>query len=469
MTTSIRARLLALMLPGIAAVWCVAIAWSYQQTTHEVRQWDRTRLLQIASLLKGLDLDSLARLAPDGVDVRNEYPERPDSASAIDGDQVPRRALMEVRDRDGKILASSPDFGRFSAYKRSSPDANGVSSFVVDGALWNAASARDADSGRTISLIEPALTGSDLVSGVAGRIARPMLIGLPLLAVLVWVSIGRSLAPLAALSRAVRARDATRLDPIAPGPGPVEVRPLVEEINQLLARVQATFSRERAFTSDAAHELKTPLAAIKVQAQVALSSRDPEVSRVAMERVAQGVDRSARLAEQLLLLARLDEHEKIAAADVDMVAIAQDAVLARHDEMEQKDIDLSFDAAQVAFVRADATLLRILIDNVLDNAIKYGRPEGKIAFAITREGPSTVMTVSDDGPGVSPAERERITNRFFRGSNVTARGTGLGLSIVARIAQYFDATLQFAPGIAGRGLSVRLAFDGAQSTSPAGR
>jgi two-component system, OmpR family, sensor histidine kinase QseC len=463
MMTSIRARLLALMLPGIGAVWCVAIAWSYHQTAHEVRQWDRTRLLQTASLLMPLDTYSLARLAPGGIDVRNEYPERPDSGSPVDGDQVPRRALLEVRDRDGAIIARSPDFLRFFAYRRSSPDAHGLSGFVVDGAQWNAVSVRDAQSGRTISLIEPALTGSDLVSGVAGRIARPMLIGLPVLAVLVWVSIGRSLAPLAALSRAVRARDATRLDPIAAGPGPVEVGPLVEEINQLLARVQATFARERAFTSDAAHELKTPLAAIKVQAQLALSSRDPELTRVAMERVAQGVDRSARLAEQLLLLARLDEHERIAAADVDMVAIAQDAILARHDEMEQKDIDLSFDAANTAVVRADATLLRILIDNVLDNAIKYGAAKGKIAVTIARDHRSVVLTVADDGPGVSPAEHERITDRFFRGSNVTARGTGLGLSIVARIAQYFDATLRFAPGIAGRGLSVHLAFDAAQT------
>jgi two-component system sensor histidine kinase QseC len=464
MTTSIRARLLALMLPGIGVVWCIAIAWSYHQTAHEVRQWDRTRLLQIASLLTPLDTSSLARVASSGVDVRNEYPDGPGSSSNTDGDQVPRRALLEVRDRDSRIVASSPDFGRFSVYKRSLPDANGLSTFVVGDALWNAVSVRDADSGRTIDLIEPALTGSDLVSGVAGRIARPMLIGLPVLALLVWVGIGRSLAPLAALSRAVRARDATRLDPIALGPEPVEVRPLVEELNQLLARVQATFSRERAFTSDAAHELKTPLAAIKVQAQVALSSCDPEASRVAMQRVAQGVDRSARLAEQLLLLARLDEHEKIAAADVDMVAIAQDAVLARHDEMEQKDIDLSFDAAHAAMVRADATLMRILIDNVLDNAIKYGGAGGKIAVGIARERQTIVLSVSDDGPGVSPAERERITDRFFRGSNVTARGTGLGLSIVARIAQYFDATLHFGPGIGGRGLSVQLAFDGARST-----
>jgi two-component system sensor histidine kinase QseC len=115
-------------------------------------------------------------------------------------------------------------------------------------------------------------------------------------------------------------------------------------------------------------------------------------------------------------------------------------------------------------VRADATLMRILIDNVLDNAIKYGGAGGKIAVRIARERQSIVLSVSDDGPGVSPAERERITDRFFRGSNVTARGTGLGLSIVARIAQYFDATLHFGPGIDGRGLCVQLAFDGARST-----
>ncbi|WP_118183962.1 ATP-binding protein [Paraburkholderia phosphatilytica] len=458
MESSIRARLLGLVLLSVTMVWSIALVWSYRQTIHEVREWDNARLVQIAALLAPLNDGDLARVTATGIDVRNEYSRDPQPEDELDGDKLPRTALVEVRAANGSVIARSAGFDAIAAHARNTANAEGFTSFEVDGAGWHRYATHDAVTGRTTTLLEPTLTHSDLVSGVAGRIARPMLVALPFLAILIWVSIGRSLAPLAALSRAVRVRDATRLDPIEIDPGPLEVRPLVVAINDLMSRLRGSFARERAFTSDAAHELKTPLAAIKVQAQVALLAEDPAQLRLAMERVVQGVDRSTRLAEQLLLLARLDETEKIKASDVDVYEIACEAIAARHADFATKHMTPSLEGTTRSLVHADATLLRILIDNLLDNSIKYCQPGGRVEVRIRHDARTLVLTVADDGPGVSPAERERITDRFFRGTNVTARGSGLGLSIVARIAAYFGAALQLGSGIASRGLAVDVTF-----------
>jgi two-component system sensor histidine kinase QseC len=317
---------------------------------------------------------------------------------------------------------------------------------------------RDTTLGHTVRVFEPANTRSDLVSGVASRIARPTLVALPVLAVLVWFSIGWSLAPLRLLSRAIRSRDVNRLEPIDIGRAPTEVRPLVDAINQLLSRLLHSLERERAFTADAAHELKTPLAAIKVQAQVALAEQDTVRQRLAMERVVQGVDRSARLAEQLLLLARLDVHEKISTAPLKPATVAKDALLANERNAQQKNIHVMLLGDMRAEIDAEPVLIGILLDNLLDNAIKYGHAGGIIEVAVQHAEDRVQVTVRDDGPGVAAGDLDRLTNRFFRATGNQATGSGLGLSIVARIAEHFGASLRLGKGIGESGLAVEVSF-----------
>jgi two-component system sensor histidine kinase QseC len=252
------------------------------------------------------------------------------------------------------------------------------------------------------------------------------------------------------------------MDPVDIGRAPLEVRPLVDAINLMLSRLLTSLERERAFTADAAHELKTPLAAIKVQAQVALAEPDRTLQRLAMERVVQGVDRSARLAEQLLLLARLDVHEKLPTVPLKPASVAKDALLANQRNAQLKAISVMLNGDMRAEIQAEPVLIGILFDNLLDNAIKYGRDGGNIEVAVERvdepAGERVLISVRDDGPGVAPGDLDRLTHRFYRATGNQATGSGLGLSIVARIAEHFGATLQLGTGIGGSGLGVEVSF-----------
>ncbi|NML97264.1 two-component sensor histidine kinase [Paraburkholderia sp. RP-4-7] len=459
MSASIRRRLVLLVLTSIVLIWGIALVSSYRQAKNEVGEWEEARLAELTQILALLDQRNLTTLANARIDVREE--EEGGEAGANDSDDddaLPRDALFQVRSPNGDVLAGSPQLRVLKAWDLPVPPASGTQDIILGGQLWHSFTLRDTSLGHTVRVFEPANTRSDLVSGVASRIARPTLFALPVLALLVWFSIGWSLAPLKVLSGAIRARDINRLEPVDIGKVPTEVRPLVDAINLVLSRLRHSIERERAFTADAAHELKTPLAAIKVQAQVALAESDTALQRLAMERVVQGVDRSARLAEQLLLLARLDVHEKLSIAPLRPAAVAKDALLANERNAQQKNIRVTLTGDMRAEINAEPVLIGILLDNLLDNAIKYGHAGGRIEVAVQHELGRVQLTVRDDGPGVAPSDLTRLTNRFFRATGNQATGSGLGLSIVARIAEHFGASLHLSTGIGEHGLAVAVSF-----------
>jgi two-component system sensor histidine kinase QseC len=459
MPASIRRRLMLLILASIVLVWTITLAWSYRQATHEVGEWDDARLVQFAQVLVLLDQHDLSTLSNTRIDVRDEYSHRRTAHPADeDTDKLPRDLMFQVRDANGRVLAGSPGLVPLGMWQLPPGSADGSYAMTRRGQVWNTYSRHDGPTGRSVLVLEPSNSRSDLATGVARRIVKPIAFALPILALLVWLSIGHSLSPLKALSSTIRARDASKLDPIDMGSAPAEVRPLIDAINQLLSRLSGSIKRERGFTSDAAHELKTPLAAIKVQAQVALAAQDVAQQRLAMERVVQGVDRSAHLAEQLLLLARLDEHESMLTSAVALDELARDAVVANQPDALRKDMNVCVADDTRANVMAEPALLGILLDNLIDNAIKYGDVGGQVEVAIQRMTHAVVLIVRDNGPGVGAEERLRLTDRFFRGTATSANGSGLGLSIVARIVEYFGAQLDFDAGIDGRGLAVKVAF-----------
>ncbi|MFM0593451.1 ATP-binding protein [Paraburkholderia dilworthii] len=459
MSPSIRRRLVLLVLASIVLVWGVALITSYGQAKREVSEWEEARLAELAQILALLDQRNLTTLANARIDVREEEKGgEPGANDADDDDALPRDALFQVRKANGEMLAGSPQLHALNAWDLPVPPASGTQDVTLGGQRYHSFTLRDTTLGHIVRVFEPANTRSDLVSGVASRIARPTLIALPVLAVLVWFSIGLSLAPLKVLSGAIRSRDVNRLEPVDIGRAPTEVRPLVDAINLLLSRLLHSLERERAFTADAAHELKTPLAAIKVQAQVALAEPDTALQRLAMERVVQGVDRSARLAEQLLLLARLDVHEKLSTVPLKPAVVAKDALLANERNAQQKDIRVTLTGDLRAEINAEPVLIGILLDNLLDNAIKYGQTGGSIEVAVEHAADRVQLTVRDDGPGVAPGDLDRLTNRFFRATGNQATGSGLGLSIVARIAEHFGADLRLGQGLGERGLSVEVSF-----------
>jgi two-component system sensor histidine kinase QseC len=459
MLGSIRRRLMLLVLASIALVWSITLVSSYRQASGEVGDWENFRLAELAQILALLDQPNLVTLANARIDVREEEKGgEPGASDEDDDDTLPRDALFQVRDANNRVLAASPQLVALHAADLPVPATSGAHTIVLGGQLWHTFTLRDTAPGHSVRVFEPANTRSDLVSGVARRIARPIIIALPVLALFVWFSIGLSMAPLKTLSKAIRSRDIHKLEPIDMDRAPTEVRPLVDAINHVLTRLQHSIERERAFTADAAHELKTPLAAIKVQAQVALGESDPALQRLAMQRVVQGVDRSARLAGQLLLLARLDEHEKVSTSPLQAGVVARDAVLANEQNALQKNMTVALTGDLKAEITAEPVLIGILLDNLIDNSIKYGRAGGAIEVAVRRESQRVLLTVRDDGPGVEHGDLANLTHRFFRAKGNDANGSGLGLSIVARIVEHFDARLTFSTGIGNRGLATEISF-----------
>ncbi|WP_175943943.1 ATP-binding protein [Burkholderia pyrrocinia] len=461
---SIRRRVSAMALGCVIVVWIVAVFGSFRHATREIGEWEDARLAEYASLLVGLSPADLARLARFPPDARVELALGESRAGPDnDGDRLPRDMLFEVRDAQDHVIASN-----LPADAAGLPDAReprgAPRTIVIGGAQWRTHTLRDNASGRWIRVMETLNTRSDLATGIARGIVLPLIVALPVLALLLWYLIGRSLAPLKTLSTLIGARDARSLEPLGIATVPEEVRTLVDAIDRLLARLRQSIVRERAFTSDAAHELKTPLAAIKVQAQVAIATDDPARQQLAMQRVVQGVDRSARLAEQLLLLARLDEYERIPTRAV-VVRELVDAAVDRHlGKAADKAIEIVTGDTSERAIEADPILIGILLDNLVDNAVKYGRRGGRIELGVHDDGTLQRSVVRDDGPGVAPGEHERLGDRFYRGSGTQSPGSGLGLSIVIRIAQYFGGTVQFEPGIGGLGLGVVVALPSANTT-----
>ncbi|WP_186034785.1 ATP-binding protein [Burkholderia gladioli] len=456
---SIRRGATLLALGCVGTVWLLAVFGCLHLVDREIEEWQDARLAEYADFLLRLDAPDLARFARAPVDARVELPRAGEPpGTERDGDKLPRQVFFEVRDAGDRVLASNlppeaaaatlaPGYGQPPAPMR------------MRGIEWRSFASREAGSGRSIRVMETANTRSDLAARVARGIVWPLGAALPVLALLIWYAIGRGLTPLTALSTAIAARDARSLDPIGAAAVPREVEVLVDAIDRLLDRLRTSIARERTFTADAAHELKTPLAAIKIQAQLAFAFENAALRQQALQRVIQGVDRGARLAEQLLLLARLDEYERIPSLAV-AVAPLIDAAVTRHAESAaDRDTRIEVDCEAGLSAHADPVLFGILLDNLLDNAIKYGTRGGRIRVSMQRQNARRRLSVSDDGPGVQPDEYPRLTDRFYRGLGAQSPGSGLGLSIVARIAHYLGARLWFEPGLDGRGLSVLVELD----------
>ncbi|WP_019939224.1 ATP-binding protein [Bordetella sp. FB-8] len=437
---SIRQRLTLIVLSGVAAVWLYSLYSSYRQAAHEVGEWDKARVEQVARALLVLDLDDLPVFAKASVPPRDD-----------DGDNdQPMPLLYEIMATDGRVLAASPGVPAFALPGRA---AGGQS---AERARWYVYTTGDPARGRIVRIFEQCSHRSAVSAVSAKRVARPLLFALPVLAVLIWIAIGRSLTPLRILSKAIEERSSDSLETIEIKNIPDEVVPLVSALNMLLRRLRQSLDRERAFTSDAAHELKTPLAAIKVQAQVALTARDPQRQRRAMQRVVDAVDRSAHLADQLLALARLEESTPLPSSWVDLAQTAQACLAEQHANAQRKQMSLVLRSGGQVMVQAPPALVRILFDNLVDNAIKYGRAGGRIEIAACNEAGAFGLEVKDDGPGVDPQDMSRLNDRFFRGADHTEKGSGLGLSIVARIVTQLGGKLEYAAGIEGRGLGVRI-------------
>ena len=452
---SIRRRLALLLSASVALVWAGMLAWSYVDTREEVGEQADARLEEGARTIMLLDLPRLAALAAapargDGKD--DDHDDHDDHGEDSDSDQ--RGLRFQVWDRQQSLRLRSPGAPEVG-YR---PGA-GHAMLPHRGYAWHTYAMVDPAQGYQVRVFERPGVRGKLVDETALRMAQVLLVGLPVLALLVWISVGYGLRPLRTLSREIAGRDAGKLAPLDLASTPAEVQPLIDALNRLLLRLAASIARERAFTADAAHELRTPLAAIKVQAEVALAALATGERDYAMGRIMEGVDRSTHLVRQLLLLARLDQAAPPPAQAVDLAALAADSAARYAGAALDKGIDLALTAASGAVVQADPVALSVLIDNLLDNAVKYGMPGGQVQVTVERHATGGVtLTVSGDGPAIDAAVLARLGDRFYRAEGNAAQGSGLGLSIVDKIATAYGARLQLGPGLHGGGVGATVRF-----------
>jgi two-component system OmpR family sensor kinase len=294
---------------------------------------------------------------------------------------------------------------------------------------------------------------------LALRSIGPIAAAAPLLMLVVWWVVSASLRPVRRTRDELAKRQPEALSPVAETGLPDEIRPLVHELNLLLDRTRQAFAAQKRFVGDAAHELRSPLAALRLQLQALQRPGDEAARRVAVERLAAGIDRASRLIEQLLSMARHDAAAaQTAPKPVELVQLMRQSISDILPEANAKSMDIGMDGAAQAWVRGDADALSLLARNLLDNAVKYAPTHGRIDVLIETGDDAVTLIVDDSGPGIPPDERGRVFDRFYRAQNHDAVGSGLGLSIVDAVARRHGASifLEDAPTLGG--LRARMRF-----------
>jgi two-component system sensor histidine kinase TctE len=295
-----------------------------------------------------------------------------------------------------------------------------------------------------------------LASDISRAVLGAQFVILPGALLMVFLGLSMGIAPLEGLRRKISSRAPQDLSPIDPSEAPEEVRPFIHSINDLMARLEASLRAQQRFVADAAHQMRTPLAGLKTQAEVALRQRDLANIEHAMRQIAAGADRASRLVNQLLALARADSDAPPAMEPLDLDWLAHDTVREWVAKAMDRRIDLGFESAgKPCRVLGDAALLREMLNNLLDNAIRYTQPGGQVTLRVL-PWEAVTIEVEDTGIGIAPADRELVFERFYRVLGTGAEGSGLGLPIVREIAALHRASVRLDANPRGPGTVVRV-------------
>lgn len=338
----------------------------------------------------------------------------------------------------------------------------------VDGQWWRVYVRRHKTLGFSVQIGQEWDDRSALLRDGLAALAWPLVVLWTVLGLVNWWLVRRQLAPLDRMAQGLAAKSPSDLSPLRDDSQAREVQSVVTALNRLLARLSQALEGERRFTADAAHELRTPLAALASRIQVMQRSytadmtppvSTPVASAMAadLQRLRDDVARSTALVENLLQLARLDPHsaDAVAMDRIDVQSLLDDVVRSCATAAEIRGIKVSVECGVTTMIGHYDWLFSAL-RNLLDNAIRYGRDDGRVAVSANHRGGTVEIAVRDDGPGVAQGDLERLTQRFFRVLGTGAQGSGLGLSIAARVAELHGGTLTFGKGLDGRGLGVVL-------------
>lgn len=447
MIKSIRYFLLISLLLSITIASAINGIGNYLLDEQVIQPYLDSQLIRISSLI-----DILSQSSNVNSKVKNDIIEYLRNAQPI----TKHKFFFQVWGNKGELLLQSSNEVPLSLKDVTL----GFSDQVIKGDHWRIYSAYDPKLQVKIVVAELYNLRRELADDIARSNANILLITYPVFGLLVWFIISLALRSITRVTTEISNRASTFLEPVQLTEIPIEIKPLVAELNQLFVRLKLAFERNKRFAADAAHELRTPLAALKTHAQVALKS-DNEVDRnKALQKVIESVDRSSHVVAQLLTLSRLGEEETLTDVkpmDLHKIAMEIIAYLAPHALEKNIEIELS-PAPSDPIILGNDTAIGILIRNIVDNAIRYTPSNGEVKVSIVDTGTQIIFRVIDTGTGIPAELRERVFERFYRILGTKASGSGLGLAIVSQITALHHASINLSTPPNGIGLQFEVAF-----------
>lgn len=428
--TSIRRRTLTLIIGLLLAGLAVLSTFNVHDSNHEIAEVYDAQLAQNARLLQGVMRMPMA--SKEQAELYQAFNQALGLAvPKVDGHPYESKIAFQVWNSDGTLLvhtASAPAF-------TSPPSKAGFSAITdVNNRAWRAFVLEDAQYNLKIWVGERDDVRDDLVNRIVRHTVLPNLIGCVLLAAVIWLAIGWGLKPLVNMAQTLRARHPGSLEPLHLNPLPTELEPMQAALNRVLAQIQEVMGRERRFIADAAHEMRTPLAVLKVHAENLKDAASEDDRRASLEHLMAGVDRTTRLVNQLLTMARIEPRTSaLEAPKTDLVATVRDSLVQMTPWLLSKELELVFDPVdEVGLVKVDTGIIQIALNNLVSNAANFSPPGGLITVGLAKHHDHYELSVEDQGPGIDEAERDRLFERFYSRGN--DHGAGLGLTIVQSIA-----------------------------------
>lgn len=411
---SVRTRLFLILVATTGLIWLFAIGWIYVGTRHEVEGVLDARLQEAARMVASL-VPAKGVATPGG-----------EAGGEVAGIPLYERQLScQIWSLDGRLVARSSG----APNSKLSDTESGFSERDIDGETWRVFTVEDADKGIRVLVGDRLGIREHLVADIIKGLLTPTLLIVPLLGLLIWSSLNRGMQPLRTLANELQSRDADDMSPVQADRAPAEILPIVAALNQLFEKVESARSHEREITAFAAHELRTPLAGLRTQTQVAIGANDAATREVALRQILVAVDRTTRLVRQLLAMANLDarqdaRHETNVNLGCALREIIDTVFTPTRIRVE---VDPAFHHTTLT---VNGEILALALRNLHENAIYHTTGPGVVRWRLERLAGVTVIAVEDEGPGIPTDEIPLVTRRFFRGRHKSPTGSGLGLSIV---------------------------------------
>ncbi|PUA43547.1 two-component sensor histidine kinase [Pseudomonas protegens] len=439
---SVRTRIL---LPVLVLVLLgdLLISWLVlRDSHHEIEEVYDAQLAQSARLLQGVLRQRDPAQQTDAADWERLHQafDQAMSRVGVDGAAHPyeTRLTFQVWRDDGQLLMRSAEAPLLEA----PPTTLGAHDILENGKDWCAFLLADPQQGLLIWVGERDDIRQDLIQRIVRHTLWPTLIGVPLLALLIWLTIGWGLAPLRAMARTIRGRSSDTLQPLSLQPLPQDLEPMQTALNQLLAQIDSLLERERRFIADAAHELRTPLAILRIHAQNAQSAGSPEQRQEALDFLVSGVDRATRIGSQLLTMARIEPQlSNPRLSRIDLSALVREELAELTPLALEKDVELVLEGDEGCLIDTDPVALAIALQNLVTNALNFAPAGSEVRVGLRPQADGAMhLCVEDAGPGIDEKDRGRLLERFYSQGN--AHGAGLGLAIVQMIVSKIGGRLE---------------------------